>query len=144
MPFLLTLHVLGAVLLLGGMTAHALLRPAATSAADVARKALYQLAWRIQVVMVYTGSALLVITGVLLWVGHFQLFTGWLLLGVLLFLAAMGLDGAFLAPTLRRARRTAAGESDGSSGLAAAAVTVQLVAWFLLLVVLFLMVARPF
>jgi len=143
-PILLTLHVLGAVFLLGGMTAHALLRPAATSAAADARNALYQLAWRIQVVIVYTGSALLLITGVLLWVGRFKLFTGWLLLGVLLFIAAMGLDGAFLAPTLRRARRGPAGDSDRSSGMAASAVTVQLVAWFLLLVVLFLMVARPF
>src|SRR5438067_1002924 len=92
---------------------------------------------RVQVVMVYTGSALLLITGVLLWVGRFKLFTGWLLLGVLLFIAAMGLDGAFLAPTLRRARRGPAGDSDRSSGMAASAVTVQLVAWFLLLVVLF-------
>ena len=89
MPILLTLHVLGAVFLLGGMTAHALLRPAATSAAADARNALYQLAWRIQVVMVYTGSALLLITGVLLWVGRFKLFTGWLLLGVLLIVLSL-------------------------------------------------------
>jgi hypothetical protein len=63
------------------------------------------------------------------------------LLGVLLFIAAMGLDGAFLAPNLRRAR-TSVGE--GSSAVAGAAETVQLVAWFLLAVVVFLMVARPF
>jgi hypothetical protein len=60
---------------------------------------------------------------------------------VLLFVAAMGLDGAFLSPNLRRAR-SAAGEA--APGIAAAATTVQLVAWLLLVVVVFLMVAQPF
>jgi hypothetical protein len=113
----------------------------AARAADVAQHALYQLAWRVQLAMVYVGSALVLITGLLLWIGRFKLFTGWLLLGVLLYIAAAGLDGAFLGPNLRRAR-TSAGE--GSSAVAGAAMTVQLVAWFLLVVVVFLMVARPF
>ena len=136
-----TLHVFGAIFLLGGVTTHALLRPMAARAADVAQLALYEFAWRVQLAMVYVGSALVLITGLLLWIGHFKLFTGWLLLGVLLYVAALGLDGAFLAPNLRRAR-TAAGEA--SSAVAGAAMTVQLVAWLLLVVVVFLMVARPF
>ena len=135
-----TLHVLGAIFLLGGVTTHALLRPMAARAADMVQQALYQFAWRVQLAMVYVGSALVLITGLLLWIGRFKLFTGWLLLGVLLFVAAMGLDGAFLAPNLRRAR-SAEGELRAVAG---AAVTIQLVAWLLLVVVVFLMVARPF
>jgi uncharacterized membrane protein len=134
-----TLHVFGAIFLLGGVSSQALLRPMAVRAADAAQQALYQFAWRVQLAMVYTGSALVLVTGLLLWLGRFKLLTGWLLLGALLYAAAVGLDGAFLAPNLRRTR-TAAGE--GSS--AVAAMTVQLVAWFLLVVVVFLMVARPF
>ncbi|HXN58391.1 MAG TPA: DUF2269 family protein [Candidatus Angelobacter sp.] len=141
MSVLKTLHVFGAIFLLGGVTTHALLRPMAARATELAQQALYQFAWRVQLAMVYVGSALVVITGALLWIGQFKLFTGWLVLAVLLFIAAMGLDGAFLAPNLRRAR-TAAGEA--SSAVAGAALTVQLVAWLLLVVVLFLMVARPF
>lgn len=114
---------------------------------------MYQLAWRVQVVMVYVGAALLLVTGILLWIGRFKLFTGWLLLGVLLFFAAMGLDGAFLSRTIRPRRRAttddagaiaAAAHAESSAALAAAAMTVQVVAWFLLVVVVFLMVARPF
>src|SRR5713226_4925686 len=97
-PVLKTLHVLGAIFLLGGVSTHALLRPMAARAADVAQQALYQFAWRVQLALVYTGSALVLITGLLMWVGHFKLFTGWLLLGFLLYVAAAGLDGAFLAP----------------------------------------------
>jgi len=140
-PLLKTLHVFGAIFLLGGVSSQALLRPMAARAADAAQQALYQFAWRAQLLMVYTGSGLVLITGLLLWIGRFKLFTGWLLLGVLLYVATAGLDGAFLAPNLRRAR-TAAGE--GSSAVAAAAMTIQLVAWLLLVVVVFLMVARPF
>ena len=136
-----TLHVFGAIFLLGGVTTHVLLRPMAARATELAQQALYQFAWRVQLAMVYVGSALVLITGVLLWVGQFKLFTGWLVLGALLFIAAMGLDGALLAPNLRRAR-SAAGEA--SSAMAGAALTVQLVAWLLLVVVLFLMVTRPF
>ena len=141
MPVLKTLHVLGAIFLLGGVSTQVLLRPMAARAADVAQHALYQFAWRVELALVYAGSALVLITGILMWVGHFKLFTGWLLLGFLLYVAAAGLDGAFLAPSLRRAR-IATGE--GSSSLAAAAVTIQLVAWLLLVVVVFLMVAQPF
>jgi len=108
--------VFGAIFLLGGVSTHALLRPMAARATDAAQQALYQLAWRVELAMVYTGSALV----------H---------------AAAVGLDGAFLAPNLRRAR-TAAGE--GSQPVAAAAMTIQLVAWLLLVVVVFLMVAQPF
>jgi uncharacterized membrane protein len=140
-PVLKTLHVLGAIFLLGGVSTHALLRPMAARAADVAQQALYQFAWRVQLALVYTGSALVLITGLLMWVGHFKLFTGWLLLGFLLYVAAAGLDAAFLSPNLRRARLATA---DGSSSLAAAAMTIQLVAWLLLVVVVFLMVAQPF
>ena len=136
-----TLHVFGGIFLLGGVTSHVLLRPTAARAADLAQHALYQFAWRVQLAMVYVGSALVLVTGLLLWIGRFKLFTGWLLLGVLLFVAAMGLDGAFLAPNLRRAR-SATGETSGT--VAGAAMTVQLVAWLLLVVVVFLMVARPF
>jgi uncharacterized membrane protein len=135
-----TLHVFGAIFLLGGVTTHALLRPMAARAADAAQQALYQFGWRVQLAMVYVGSALVLITGLLLWIGHFKLFTGWLLLGVLLFIGAMGLDGAFLAPNLRRARSV---EGEGRA-VAGAAMTVQLVGWLLLVVVVFLMVARPF
>ena len=153
MPVLLTLHVFGAIFLVGGVTTHLLWRPIAGRATDVAQPALYQLAWRIQVVMVYVGSALLLVTGILLWLGRFKLFTGWLLLGVLLFVAAMGLDGAFLSRTIRPRRRAktddagaiaSAAHAESSAALAAAAMTVQVVAWFLLVVVVFLMVARPF
>ena len=141
MPLLKTLHVFGAIFLLGGVSAQALLRPMASRITDVAQHALYQFAWRLQVTMVYTGAALALVTGVLLWVGHFKLFTGWLVLGVLLFIAAMGLDGAFLSANLRRAK-SASGES--SAPIAAAALTIQVVAWFLLVVVVYLMVSQPF
>ena len=140
MALLQTLHVFGAILLVGGATTHALLRPMAARAGVEAFRALYQLAWRVQLWMVYTGSGLLLVTGIILWIGRFKLLTGWLLLGSLVYVAAMGLDGAFLAPNLRRIRTS----GEGASSLAAAAITIQLVAWFLLVVVVFLMVARPF
>src|SRR2546430_15405462 len=102
----------------------------AARATDAAQQALFQFAWRVELALVYTGSALVLITGVLLWiVGHFKVFTGWLLLGFLLYAAAAGLDGAFLAPNLRRARTTAGG---GSQPVAAAAVAGQAVARLLL------------
>jgi uncharacterized membrane protein len=136
-----TLHVFGAIFLLGGVSTHALLRPMAARAADCAQHALYQLAWRVELAMVYIGSALVLITGVLLWIGQFKLLTGWLVLGALPYVAAMGLDGAFLSPNLRRAKSTG---GEGSSPIAAAAMMVQVVAWFLLVVVVYLMVSRPF
>ena len=143
MRILLTLHVFGAIFLLGGVSAHTLLRPMASGADISGRKALLDFAWRVQLALVYTGSALVLLTGLLLWVGRFKLFTGWLLLGVLLFIAAMGLLGAFLAPNLRRLRAASA-QPDAPDGAAAAATTIQVVAWFLLAVVVFLMVDRPF
>jgi uncharacterized membrane protein len=148
-----TLHVFGAIFLLGGVTTHLLLRPMAGRAADTAQRALVQLAWRVELSMVYVGSALVLVTGVIMWVGNFKLLTGWLLLGVLLYVAAMGLDGTFLARTIRPARRgkastpepiADAARAETSATLAAAALTVQVVTWFLLVVVVFLMVARPF
>jgi uncharacterized membrane protein len=139
-----TLHVFGAIFLLGGVSAHTLLRPMASHAVEGAQKALYEFAWRVQLTLVYTGSALVLITGVLLWFGgHFKLLTGWLALGLLLYIAVMGLDGAFLAPNLRRAR-TALAENTVPQTADAAATTIQVVAWFLLIVVVFLMVDRPF
>jgi len=80
-----TLHIYGAIFLLGGVSAHVLLRPMAGRAEAAARQALYAFAWRVQVVLVYTGSAFVLITGLTLWVGRFKFFTGWLLLGFLLF-----------------------------------------------------------
>ena len=114
------------------------------NAADVAgRKALLDLAWRVQLALVYTGSALVLLSGLLLWIGRFKFFTGWLLLGLLLFIAAMGLEGAFLGPNLRRLR-AASVVTGGEQSADAAATTIQVVAWFLLAVVVFLMVDRPF
>jgi uncharacterized membrane protein len=138
-----TLHILGAVLLLGGVTNQVLLRTMAARAQPLAQKALSDLAWRVQITMVYVGSGLVLISGIVLWIAErFNgLFTGWLLLGFILYAAAAGLDGALLAPSLRRARAATAGE--GAQAVAAL-VTVQLIAWLLLLIVLFLMVTRPF
>jgi hypothetical protein len=65
-----------------------------------------------------------------------------LLLGFLLYLAAAGLDGAFLSPNLRRTRTALkAGSADAPEP---AAGTIQVITWFLLAVVVFLMTARPF
>jgi uncharacterized membrane protein len=146
MVALKTIHVFGAILMVGGVTTHLLLRPLATHAATDVRIGLYHLAWRIQVLMVYLGSGLLLVTGILLWFGRFKLITGWLLLGFLLYVAAAGLDGAFLSPNLRRTR---ASLKTGSAAAPApepepAAATIQVITWFLLAVVVFLMTARPF
>ena len=143
MSILRTLHVFGAIFLLGGVSSQVLLRPLAASAEAVAKKALYDLAWRIQVMLVYSGSALVLVTGLVLWLGRYKLFTGWLLLGVLLFVAALGLDGAFLSKNLRRTRAALA-DSTMLETADAAATTIQVVSWFLLVVVVFLMVDRPF
>jgi len=53
-----TLHIFGAIFMVGGVTAHVLLRPLATRASNDVRIGLYHLAWRIQVLMVYLGSGL--------------------------------------------------------------------------------------
>lgn len=139
----LTLHVFGAIFLLGGVSAHTLLRPLANASDVAGRKALYDLAWRLQLALVYSGSALVLLTGLVLWVGRFKLFTGWLLLGFLLFIAAMALEGAFLAPNLRRLR-TAVGAGTSPETAGAAATTIQVIAWFLLALVVFFMVDQPF
>lgn len=143
MRIVLTLHVFGAIFLLGGVSAHALLRPMASGSDAAGRKALYDFAWRVQLLLVYTGSALVLLTGLVLWVGRFRLFTGWLLIGVLLFIAAMGLEGAFLAPNFRRLR-TSVAESVPEATAGAAATTIQVVAWFLIALAVFFMVDRPF
>ena len=143
MRLLLTVHVFGAIFLLGGVSAHALLRPMASRADAAGRQALYDFAWRVQVALVYLGSLLVLLSGLVLWAGRFKLFTGWLVLGVLLFAAVMGLQGAFLAPNLRRLK-SAAGEGATPENADAASTTIQVIAWFLLAVVVFLMVDRPF
>ena len=143
MVVLRMLHTFGAIFLVGGVFAHLLLRPLAGRVEQPGKQALYDLAWRVQIIMVYPGAALLLVTGLLLWFGRFNLFTGWLLLGFLIFIAVLGLDGAFLAPSIRRVRAAArTGEIPNVAD--AAAVTIQAVALLLLLVVVFLMTARPF
>jgi len=138
------IHVAGAAFMLGGVTVHLLLRPAAARAAETAQKALYDLAWRVQIVMVMVGSAVLLVTGIALWLGErFRLASGWLLLGVLLYVAVSALDGAFLSPNLRRLR-LAARSGQPVAAADAAGLTIQAITWFLLLVVVFLMTARPF
>src|SRR6202171_6760003 len=71
-----TLHVLGAIFLLGGVTTHVLLRPTATRAVDVSQHALYQFAWRVELLMVYVGLALCLLPGSFFWFGNFKLFQG--------------------------------------------------------------------
>ena len=100
---------------------------------------MYRAAWRIQLWMVYIGSALLLVTGLLLWFGRFNLFTGWLLLGTLLYVAVAAMDGAFLAPNLRRGLRGTAEQASST-----AVITIRVIAFLLLVVVVFLMTARPF
>lgn len=138
------IHVAGACFMLGGVTVHLLLRPAAARAAETAQKALYDLAWRVEILMVMVGSAVLLVTGVALWIGErFKLTSGWLLLGFLLYVAVSALDGAFLSPNLRRLR-LAARSGQPVSAADAAGLTIQAINWVLLLVVVFLMTARPF
>ncbi len=87
--------------MLGGVTVQVLIRLQASRAALAALQVLYDLAGRVQLVMVLSGSALLLLTGILLWIGErLAFFTGWLLLGFLLYLAIMALDGAYLSPNL--------------------------------------------
>ena len=143
MRLVLTLHVFGAIFLLGGVSAHALLRPMADRAEAAGRKALYDFAWRTQLALVHTGAAPAWPSGLARGGGRLHLFTGRLLAGVLLFIAAMGLEGAYLAPNLRRLR-TALADSAIPETADAAATIIQVVAWFLLAVVVFLMVDRPF
>ena len=139
-----TLHVLGAAFLFGGVTSQLLVRLQAARAASAAQQILYELAAQVQRTMVVTGGLLVFITGVLLWFNEkIAFFTGWLLLGVLLYAAVMALDGAFLSPNLRRLRSALqAGTSPAPAD--AGAATIQVITWVLLIVVIFLMAARPF
>jgi uncharacterized membrane protein len=141
---ILAVHLVGVSLLLGGITAQLLLRPRAGRAAAAAQHALYDLAWQIRLLMVDAGLVITLITGIWLWLAQrLPFLTGWLLLGVLLFVAAAALEGAFLGPNLRRMRRSvASGETPQAAD--SAALTIQAIAWFLVVVVLFLMAARPF
>jgi len=139
-----TLHVIGASLMIGGVTVQALIRLQGVRAAAAAQQVLYDLAGRIQGMMVILGAGLLVITGVLLWVSEqMSFFTGWLLLGVLLYVAIMALDGAVLSPNWRRLR-DAARTGTALAPADAGAATIQVISWVLLLVVTFLMAAKPF
>jgi uncharacterized membrane protein len=123
--------------MVGGVAAHLLIRP--LGGGEEAARYLYRAGWRVQLWMVYVGSALLLVTGLLLWFGHFNLFTGWLLLGTLLYLAVAAMDGAFLSPNLRRQLR-----GDGEEASLTAVVTIRAISFLLLVVVIFLMTARPF
>jgi len=137
------LHVVGAIFMLGGISGQLLARLQAGGVAG-GSEPLLALARRIQLAMVSAGSALVLVTGIALWVtDRIKFLTGWLLLGVLLYLAAAALDGAFLAPNLRRLH--AAARSGTSPAAADASGTVvEVTAWALLVAVVFLMTARPF
>lgn len=137
------LHVMGAILMLGGITAQVLVRLQAGGVAG-GSEPLLALARRVQLAMVSAGSVLVLLTGIALWVTErVKFLTGWLLLGVLLYLAAAALDGAFLAPNLRRLHGAArSGTAPGAAD--AGGTVVEVTAWALLVVVVFLMTARPF
>lgn len=129
--------------MVGGISAQVLIRLQARSA-SAATEALLALGRRIQLALVTSGSAVVLITGIALWITErIKFLTGWLLLGLLLYVAAAALDGAFLAPNLRRLHEAA---RSGSAPAAADAggTVVEITAWALLIVVVFLMTARPF
>ncbi len=130
--------------MLGGVTVQVLIRLQASRAALAALQVLYDLAGRVQLVMVLSGSALLLLTGILLWIGErLAFFTGWLLLGFLLYLAIMALDGAYLSPNLRRLR-AAARQGVSPAQADTTATPIEIINWVLLVVVLFLMTTQPF
>ncbi len=138
-----TVHIIGAVLMLGGVTVHVLIRLQAARAAVQAQQVLYALASGIQLTMVLSGSGLLLLTGIALWISeHFSFLTGWLLLSLLLYLAVAALDGAVLSPNLRRLR--AAARSGSSPTTESGGTTVEIINWVLLVILIFLMTARPF
>ena len=90
------LHVMGAIFMLGGISAQLLVRLQAGGVAG-GSEPLLAVARRVQLAMVSAGSAVVLVTGIALWVtDRIKFLTGWLLLGVLLYLAAAALDGAFL------------------------------------------------
>jgi len=136
------LHVMGAIFMLGGITAQVLVRLQAGGAAG--SEPLISLARRIQLAMVSAGSVLVLVTGIALWItDRIKFLTGWLLLGVLLYLAAAALDGAFLSPNLRRLH-AAARSGTAPAAADASGTVVEVTAWALLVAVVFLMTARPF
>lgn len=136
------LHVLGAMFMVGGISAQVLIRMQARNAA--ASEALLALGRRIELVMVTSGSAVVLVTGIALWITErIKFLTGWLLLGLVLYLAAAALDGAFLSPNLRRLHEAARSGSAPAPADAGGTV-VEVTAWALLVVVAFLMTARPF
>lgn len=129
--------------MVGGITAQIFVRLQA-GAASGASEALLALARRIQLAMVSSGSALVLLTGIALWVTErIKFLTGWLLLGLLLYVAAAALDGAFLSPNLRRLH-AAARSGTAPAAADASGTVVEATAWALLIVVVFLMTARPF
>jgi uncharacterized membrane protein len=137
------LHVVGAIFMVGGITAQVLVRLRASSATSAFEPVL-ALARRIQLFMVGSGSVLVLVTGIALWVTErIKFLTGWLLLGVLLYLVAAALDGAFLAPNLRRLYAAAKGGTAPAAAEASGTV-IEATVWVLLIVVVFLMTARPF
>lgn len=137
------LHVVAAVFMVGGISVQVLIRMQARAAAG-ASEALLALGRRIQLAMVTSGSAVVLVTGIALWITErIKFLTGWLLLGLVLYVAAAALDGAFLSPNLRRlheAARSGSAPADADAG----GTVVEATAWALLIVVVFLMTARPF
>jgi hypothetical protein len=135
--------VLGAIFMVGGTTGQILIRLQAGTPSS-ASEALLALARRIQLAMVWSGSALVLLTGLALWVSErIKVLTGWLLLGLLLYVAVAALDGAYLSPNLRRLY-AAARSGTVPAAADASGTIVEVIAWALLLVVVFLMTARPF
>jgi len=129
--------------MVGGISAQVLIRLQARSA-SAAAEALLALGRRIQLAMVTSGSAVVLVTGIALWITErIKFLTGWLLLGLLLYVAAAALDGAFLAPNLRRLHE-AARSGNAPAAADAGGTVVEVTAWALLVVVVFLMTARPF
>jgi hypothetical protein len=130
--------VVGAIFMVGGITAQVLVR------LQTASEPVLALSRRIQLLMVGLGSALVLLTGIVLWVTErIKFLTGWLLLGVLLYLVAAALEGAFLSPNLRRLYAAAKSGTAPAAGDASGTI-VEVTAWVLLIVVVFLMTARPF
>jgi uncharacterized membrane protein len=143
MGVLLGLHVLGAIFMVGGISAQVLIR-LQVGAAAAASEGLLALARRVQLAMVSSGSVLVLVSGIVLWVTErIKFLTGWLLLGLLLYIAAAALDGAFLSPNLRRLHE-AARSGTAPAAADASGTVVEITAWALLIVVVFLMTARPF
>jgi len=137
------LHVVAAIFMVGGISVQVLIRMQVPAAAETAQ-ALLALGRRIQLAMVTSGSAVVLVTGIALWIAErIKFLTGWLLLGLVLYVAAAALDGAFLAPNLRRLHE-AARSGTAPAAADAGGTVVEATAWALLIVVVFLMTARPF